>query len=316
MVADTLVVDTRRIYRPVDSSPPLNIVVEGQESIFVIRLGKRELPGTTTRLILRKDANPWSEMEGDEFITSVEAMVPNPPFTIIIETSSSNRSRDESSFRTERAVALNDYSWAPHENIRLLEVDLDYLEQGISGSAVVAILQRRKSPVDSIETKGKSITIDGEQYTLSKNLRHTANHIALDSATITINDEGEITESSSTSYLANSKARVSLHGIEVPHELFPNSWARKPNLASIEWPVPILLMIDVCGRRDLDLNSARTQILMSEKWATLEEELALLIFQGVCNQVSDPYWEKLKTVLQSSRNERFLAGLARVQKEN
>ena len=54
MVADTLIVDTKRVYAQHKSSDALNITVEGQESIFWIREGKREMPGTTTKLILRK----------------------------------------------------------------------------------------------------------------------------------------------------------------------------------------------------------------------------------------------------------------------
>jgi len=57
MVADTLEVDTKRVYAQHNSSEPLNIVVEGQESIFWIKAGKRELPGTTTRLHLREARN-------------------------------------------------------------------------------------------------------------------------------------------------------------------------------------------------------------------------------------------------------------------
>lgn len=54
MVSDTLSVDTRRIYGPHDSSEPISLTVEGQESIFLIKQGERKTPGTSTKLILRK----------------------------------------------------------------------------------------------------------------------------------------------------------------------------------------------------------------------------------------------------------------------
>ena len=47
MVADTLIVDTRRVYGPHDSSEAMNISIEGQESIFWIKPGQREVPGTS-----------------------------------------------------------------------------------------------------------------------------------------------------------------------------------------------------------------------------------------------------------------------------
>lgn len=40
MVADTLIVDTKRVYAQHKSSDALNITVEGQESIFWIREAK------------------------------------------------------------------------------------------------------------------------------------------------------------------------------------------------------------------------------------------------------------------------------------
>ncbi len=65
-MADTLIVDTKRVYEPHKSSEPLSITVEGQESIFWIRDGQRKMPGTTTKLILRKEKNPWDEMTEKE----------------------------------------------------------------------------------------------------------------------------------------------------------------------------------------------------------------------------------------------------------
>src|SRR5258706_8012098 len=62
MVADTLVVDTRRVYGPHKSSAPINITIEGQESIFWIKPGQLDIPGTKTKLVLRKNKNPWQKL--------------------------------------------------------------------------------------------------------------------------------------------------------------------------------------------------------------------------------------------------------------
>ena len=72
MVADTLVVDTRKLYGAHDSSKAINITIEGQESIFWIKQGQREVPGTSTKLFLRKSVNPWDNLSEEEFIQSVE----------------------------------------------------------------------------------------------------------------------------------------------------------------------------------------------------------------------------------------------------
>ena len=311
MVADTLIVDTRRLYDSHSSSEALNIVVEGQESIFVITPGKLKAPGTTTKLVLRKEINPWDQMSEEEFISSVESTVLNPPFKINIETASETRRRDENTFVNFNAATIKNGSWVDHANIRNFEIDLNNIAFGLAGSAIVAILEERKKPVRSIERSGKSIDIEGESYELGKSIVYNSNSIMANATTITIDEDGSITTDNSSSYLKRSQSRIALHGIEVPHNLFPEIWARKPNLARLDWPFPLLLVIDVCGTRDLDLNSARTQILTSESWISLEEDLAFLICQEIKSQ-APAYWQKLREQLTAAGHPRFLSGLARV----
>ncbi|MDH5479887.1 MAG: metal-dependent phosphohydrolase, partial [Nitrosomonas sp.] len=113
--------------------------------------------------------------------------------------------------------------------------------------------------------------------------------------------------------LAHSKSRISLHGIEVPSSLFPDVWSMQKNQVSLKWPMPILLVVDICGAMDLDLNSSRTQILMSEKWLKFEAALAFEILSEVSHSVDKEYWEKLKDILlKESKNEVFKDSLNRI----
>jgi molecular chaperone HtpG len=312
MVADILIVDTRRVKGRHDSSPPLNVTVEGQESIFWIKPGQRDAPGTTTKLILRK-VNPWDKMSEDEFIRSVENVIPNPSFKINIETTKQKRVRDENSFKEVTAIALKDYSWKENENIRIFEIPIDQKEIGIIGSAIVAILESHDKPIDKIDLNSREVEIEGVSYSLTKNLKLAENKITQESKSITINDEGEIKEDSSTQQFASSKSRLSLHGIEVPTTLFPDFWAIKNNQVKISWAFPLIIVADICGNRDLDLNSSRTEIIMSEKWTTFEEELAFVICSEIAKQAKSDYWNELKTILVSkSKSEQFLRGINRV----
>src|SRR5690606_39027056 len=136
MVADTLIVDTKKVYAPHRSSESLNITVEGQESIFWIQKGNRETPGTTTKLILRKNKNPWEDLTEEAFIRSVESVVPNPPFKIQIDTSTTSSVMDENSFKDITAISLKDYSWNSHDNIRTFEISLTNKSDGIIGSVI------------------------------------------------------------------------------------------------------------------------------------------------------------------------------------
>jgi len=312
MVADILIVDTRRVKGRHDSSPPLNVTVEGQESIFWIKPGQRDAPGTTTKLILRK-AHPWDKMSEDKFISSVENVIPNPPFKINIESTTQKKVRDENSFKEVTAIALKDYSWIENENIRIFEIPIDRKEIGIIGSAIVAILESHNKPSLEVDINPRELEIDGKDYSLKKKFSLSENKIIKESTSISLDEEGNIKESSSTEWLVTSKSKLSLHGIEVSSDLFPESWRMKGNQVKISWLFPLIIVVDICGNRDLDLNSSRTEIIMSEKWTTFEEELAYIIFSEIAKQANSEYWNELKTILVSKSNsEQFSRGINRV----
>ena len=314
MVADTLIVDTRRVYGPHESSDPINLIVEGQDSIFWIKKGVRAVPGTTTRLILRKKRHPWENMTEDQFIKSVENVIPNPPFSISIKTETHDSVRDENSFSKMTASSLLDYSWQDHENIRKIEITLGGVRDGIVGSAIVGILESHNEPVDKIELKSKKVKIDNEIYSLEKKAYVGDNEINLSSTTITIDDDGNISEESSQRSLAKSASKISLHGIEIPTTLFPESWRKQQNQASIIWPFPLLLVIDICGKRDIDLNSPRTQILVSDNWLKFEEDLAYVVCLKLRDLLPTDYWVKLKRLLLSkSSHPYFTEGLKLIE---
>ena len=316
MVADTLVVDTRKVYEPHSSSDPINLTIEGKESIFWIRPGERKTPGTTTKLFLRKQKNPWEKMDEDKFIQSVENVVPNPPFKIAIESKSHKKIRDQNSFKDLKAISLKDYSWDKHENIREISIELTNSETGIVGSAIVAILESHGAPTAEIAMTTKSVIIDDDSYDLEKTIQLSGNEISLSTTSITIDEDGDIESSSLSSRLAHSKSRISLHGIEVPSTLFPESWTMQRNQVRLDWPLPILLVIDICETMDLDLNSSRTQIIMGDKWLKFQEVLANEVLSGIAQSISCEYWEQFKSILlEKCKNEIFLQSLEKIKKK-
>lgn len=315
MVTDTLIVDTKRVLAPHKSSDSLNITVEGQESIFWIKEGKRTTPGTTTKLILRKAENPWEKLSEQDFIQSVENVIPNPPFKINIKTLSHDKVRDEKSFKELTALSIKDSSWRNNDYIRTFDINIS--QEGIVGSAIIAILENHDKPVKEIELNSRDIEIEGKTYTLERSISLSENSISESSKSITINDEGEINDSNSYSEFTRSKSRLSLHGIEIPSTLFPESWRRKNNQVKISWPFPLVLVVDIGGNNDLDLNSPRTEIIMSEKWIDFEEKLAFSICNEIAKQVTSEYWEELKNILISkTKNELFTRSINKVVVKN
>lgn len=313
MVADTVDVDTRKVYEPHESSDPLNLTIEGQESIFWIKPGHRKTPGTTTKLFLRKQQNPWKKMDEHQFIQSVENVIPNPPFKISIESKSHKKIRDENSFKELQASSLKDYSWDEHDNIREFIIEMDNPNVGFVGTAVVAVLESHGMPAGKISMTTKSIMIDNESYDLEKEIRLSGKEISLNTTSITIDEDGGINASDSSTRLVRSKSRISLHGIEIPSNLFPDYWSMQKNQVSLVWPLPILLVVDICGTMDLDLNSSRTQILMSDKWLKFEATLAYEILTKLTHSVEKEYWQSLKNnLLDESKNEVFLDSLNKI----
>ncbi|HEY4432674.1 MAG TPA: hypothetical protein VGN87_16790, partial [Paenibacillus sp.] len=127
--------------------------------------------------------------------------------------------------------------------------------------------------------------------------------------------EDEIEESSDTSRIVTSKSRFSLHGIEVPTTLFPDYWRIQRNQVQIKWPLPVLLVLDVCGSRDLDLNSSRTQVLLTDKWFQFEEDLAYIVCKAISEKFEEDYWNKLKDILlPNATSEPFINGLKKVNR--
>ncbi len=313
MVADTLVVDTRRVYGPHDSSEPINLSVEGQDSIFWITPGQREVPGTSTRLFLRKSENPWDKMTDDAFIKSVEDVIPNPPFELTIETKSQIKIRDKNSFKEISAIILKNQSWNDHENIKEFNMDFSDASQGFVGSAIVAILESHGLPTRITQMKPKSIEIEGDPYELEKSIETAGGEIHERATSISIDEDGEIDQSTSHHSLCKSISKLSLHGIEVPSSLFPHAWESQRNQVKLNWPFPMIIVVDICGNMDLDLNSSRTQIIMSEKWVNFEAMLSYEICTDIAKSVTPEYWEKLKKVLrESTKNEVFIKSLSKV----
>lgn len=312
MVADTILVDTRKLYGQHKSSEPISLIVEGQDSIFWVKDGSREIPGTQTKLILRTNKNPWENLSETKFIQSVEDIIPNPPFPIKVTTENKSDLRDQNSFKDLVASSLKSFSWQQHDNVNEIEIFLDDAKEGIIGSAIIGILERSGKPVKSITMTNKDVEIDGEVFQLEKDVHTKNNEIELSSTSITIDDDGDIETESSQRSLAKSKSKLALHGIQVPTTFFPQFWNMQPNQVQIAWPFPMLLVVDICGNRDLELNSARNTIIMGDNWIKFEEDLAKIICSKIKTSVSSEYWSVLKKIYSESKNEVFSRGFQQV----
>jgi molecular chaperone HtpG len=306
MIADTMIVDTRKVYGPHDSGEPLNLTVEGYDSIFWIKKGMRLIPGTTTKLILRKNTNPWDNLTDEKFISAVESIIPNPPFKIVIKTNTKTFHKDENSFNTFDINILKKQKWEDHEHIREISFKINEPNNGIIASIAVALLETKGRPIDRINLKSKQIKIDNEYYELERTITSNSNEIKENSTTITIDDDGEIDTSTTYSTLVESASMISLHGIEIPTSLFPSYFEKKYSPVFIDWPFPALLIVDICGQRDIDLNSARNQILLTNNWIDFEEIITSRVLENIKKDVGGSYWDNLYKIISKSNNATFI----------
>ncbi|MGD8782019.1 MAG: ATP-binding protein [Ignavibacteria bacterium] len=305
MVSDTLEVDTRRLLGPHTSSESNKVIVEGLESIFWIKEGNKVQPGTTTKLFLRKK-HPWDSMTDDQLIQYVEKTIPNPPFKIDISTPNKNESHTNTKFIEQTTDSLKNFSWREDENINEIEFKFDCSQSGLTGVCRVGILEKKDEPVSKIEILSKEVMVEGEEFELNLEKYIEENSIKKRSDSIEVNDDNEIEVNTSYTTIQESKSKVSMYGIEIPTTLFPASWERQ-NSPKLDLPFPALIIVDIGGSIDLDLNSSRTKIISNEKWMKFEEILCKIICDGIKNNVNDAYWESLKTIfLDKSSNKIFI----------
>ncbi|WP_316818414.1 ATP-binding protein [Pedobacter nyackensis] len=309
MVSDSLKVNTKRLKGPYESGEALEIIVEGQDSVFWVREGMLTEPGTSTELILRAE-HPWRFYDDNKFIESICKLIPHPPFPIIIETGTRTETHTGESFKNLSLDDLRDYYWKQDANIRELSFDISNNDYGIYGKGMVAILDKKGTPVSEISLTAKEVNVDGTDYTLDKAIKYNTNEIRKTSTTIEIDESGEPQLSNSSNKLAASKAIIALHGIEVPFDLFPDYWSAKNQQVKLEWPLPVRIVIDISGDHDLSLNSARNGIILDEKWVRFEESLAFVICQQVSSSLTEEYWKKLKIILlEQCQSDQFTAAL-------
>ncbi|BDS08862.1 hypothetical protein NT6N_39020 [Oceaniferula spumae] len=297
MVSDSVEVDTRRVYGPHESSLPLNLVIEGQESIFWIKEGMRDKPGTSTRLTLRKKQNPWADMSSKEFIDAVANTIPNPRVKIAVKSDKKSRTLDQSSFKKITAKSLKKWGWDDQPNVDFFELDFPNSKNGFVGSAIVAILQKHNMPVRDIHIQTQTVEIDRVDYELEKSMSMSGEQISTHSTSISIDEDGCVESSEGSSVVCSSVSRLSLHGIEVPMSLFPDYWRKQKNQVSLNWPFPMLVVLDVGGEFDLDLNASRTAIIASSRWNDFELTFSNEVLSELRKQMSDVYWGGFMTYL-------------------
>jgi len=295
MVCDSMEVSTRRIREKFDCDDALHISIEGYESLFVISDSDRKEPGTDTILTLRK-VHPWDRMDEDEFIQCIRTIIPNPAVQIDIETDKKREIHSSIYFDNLDLEPLLDYSWRDDKNINKINIDLTCDKYSFKGKACIGILVKNNIPVDKIEILSNEVEINGEKYTLSSNMKYGINCIKENSKKLSVDVDGTIDTEDIIWEKCESKSSLSIHGIEVPCNLFFD-YTNRQSKTVIKIPFPFSFRLDIGQNSDLNLNSARNQIIYDEKWLLFEENLYHAICKQLVSVLNSSDWELLKQII-------------------
>lgn len=137
-----------------------------------------------------------------------------------------------------------------------------------------------------------------------RNLYNFVKHKGKTSTSISVDEDGEIDTNTSWSERFKSKASLSIHGIEVPYNLFPD-YSNRMSKAVLKIPFPFSFRLDIGVNSDLNLNSARDQIIYDEKWLTFEENLYRIICRRLKDTLSSSDWKILNEIIQKNNTDTF-----------
>jgi molecular chaperone HtpG len=305
MVCDNLEVETRKMLGPYQTDEALRISVEGYDSLFVITPGERKQPGTKTVLRLR-ETHPWQRMSKKEFVKCVKKLIPLPPFEINIHTDQITEVCTPESFEDLDLVLEDDYSWDSEENINIVKIDLNDADKGFQGKAEISYIADSKGLIrDNLDLCQKDVVVEGDLYTLSSTISYAINCIHKTTTSLEIDEEGNIEAHDSSREVAKSSSLLSIHGIDVPCSLFPN-YTNYGQKAVLELPLPIRFRLDIGSNNDLNLNSARAQIIYDDVWLKFEKQFIETICIKLKAKVDKDEWSKMKKIfLRESKSDVF-----------
>ncbi len=326
MVSDSIEVETLKHNDDGSYGKGLSISIDGKDSIFEIRNCDKVNSGTVTKLKLRPQDNFWEETSKEDFEKMVKKAFPNPPIRIDVEArdlkeinddvivddstneTSSSITINENDFDFTRINDLQDSSWSEQEVVQLHKISLDNSEFSLKGVALIALLEKDALPVKEYTFEPVTKTIDGEDYTLEYKISTGTYWYKASYNNITIDNQGGLKSDTGFDFIFRSDNYLSIHGIEVPHKLFGYSNNQRSKV-KLEWPFSMIIALDIGNKMDLDLNSQRTEIIKTDKWDKFEQVLATIVCTQLKEQVTQGYWNEMKTLFSNSRSSIFNSAL-------
>jgi len=230
----------------------------------------------------------------------VKKLLPLPPFDIEIQCANFQEVYSPSLFEKLDLTLENDYSWDREDNIKIIQFDLNDDKRGFRGKAEMAYISNHRGQIlKSLDICQKEVTIDEETFTLSSRISYATNCIHKSTTNIEVDEEGDIHSNESFRDVCKSFSYLSIHGIEVPCNLF-RDYTNYGQKAVLEFPFPLRFRLDVGSKNDLNLNSARTQIIYDEIWVSFERQFTETVLSKLKKTVSKGIWDNMKSIFSNN----------------
>jgi hypothetical protein len=302
LVADSFELNTKRLIDRGDLGQPLKVKVNNVSQIFWIAPGNMADVGTRTTLLLRQD-HPWVGKTSDEIILEFKRNFPS----LAIGTSLSID--DEKVFLPASSAEPDSFheeeNWrseykAPGRVMRVAgrAVNLLHPASGVRGSVKIYWLEENNTPVDNFEYFNRRVEIEGLEgdHSLTNKLRVSDNAIDHLGTSFQMSDGESPTVTTLSSWRPEvvSDLTISLHGIRVPAELLPYESRGKtrtpsPHRAELQFPFVVRGWVDVGTPSDLNLNAARTDIIVDYKWNEFRLSFLRTILRALNGDLDDFY---------------------------
>jgi molecular chaperone HtpG len=297
MITDSIEVETKRVYEAHNSALPISLSVSGQESIFYTKKGSRNAPGTTTRLQLKND-NSWARSAGEHIIKYVIETIPFPPFSVSIKAYGVEYNHEP---RTSSNVLFDsdtDSDWlADNDNMRDFRIEFNGNE-GIEGACIASIFEHNGTPITELEGSPKVVQIEKEAFTIQSKSHIEFNRVYRNSQSVEWNENaGAVSIKPIGMAPRSSRSKVALHGVAIPTSIFSEWVGGSHRDGMVRWPMCFLVDINISAPLDLNLNSARTEILKDSKWSFFEEKFLTLVLKNIKQNVTSEYWNEYKKTI-------------------
>jgi molecular chaperone HtpG len=320
MISDIINLRTLKFKNIYDTDIPIEVVIEGYDNLFYITHGNQSEPGTMTTLEL-KENNLWLHINKDEFYKIVKDTLRYPPFEIEIlynGESCTYNNLEVLSLNPREVLLKTGEIWdQSNGGFETYVIDISSEEYGFKGKCEILLLEKGNMPATEVEFVSKNLSIEGVDYNIQNKLRYEIGRIMNSHQNISVNLEGNLFLQNYMSINCESKSSFSIHGIEYPNSLFPAYSSNKKG--KLRWPFPMLLVLNYGGSKDLDLNSARDEIIENEKWDEFEENLAYTIFFELKKLKSADYMIELIQTISQIQNRgytsNFFKGMSRLSSE-